>query len=74
MKKNQLGKLIIEAKKPLGNIWIGHTTVSETAIPSEWTDRDGAVYWDCPGFNDTKGVEQDISNGYSIKTLFENVD
>ena len=30
------------------------------------------VYWDCPGFEDTKGVEQDIANGFFIKQIFDN--
>jgi len=30
------------------------------------------VYWDCPGFEDTKGVEQDIANGFFIKEIFDN--
>ena len=29
------------------------------------------VYWDCPGFNDTKGSEQDITNGFYIKSIFD---
>lgn len=36
-----------------------------------WVDKDGAVYWDCPGFNDTKGVEPDIINGFYIKRIFD---
>lgn len=73
MEEDELGELIIKAKEPLGNVIIGHTTDSQTTIPNKWVDSEGTVYWDCPGFNDTKGVEQDVSNGYYIKTLFENI-
>jgi hypothetical protein len=36
-----------------------------------WIDSDSVVYWDCPGFNDTKGAEPDITNGFYIKRIFD---
>ncbi len=30
------------------------------------------VLWDCPGFGDLAGTEQDIVNAYAIKKVFDN--
>jgi len=29
------------------------------------------VVWDCPGYNDNRGLTQDIANSFYIKNLFE---
>lgn len=54
------------------NVKINHTTVSETTVPNKWFDNNNnLVYWDCPGFGDTKGPIQDIANAFYIKKLFD---
>ena len=40
-------------------------------MPNKWIDSEGNTFWDCPGFNDTKGSVQDIKNGFFIKRIFE---
>lgn len=50
----------------------GHTKDSETTIPNKWQDSGSeTVYWDCPGFGDNQGADQDISNAFFIKKIFE---
>jgi len=52
---------------------IGSTSVSETSLPKSWFDSNtGITYWDCPGFEDTKSIEQDIANGMFIEKVFQN--
>jgi predicted GTPase len=70
-KKIKLGQYAIEAPKQLGNVIIGANFQSVTTMPNKWIDSKGNTYWDCPGFNDTKGSDQDIKNGFYIKRIFE---
>jgi hypothetical protein len=65
------GGYVIKAVKPLDKIVIGNSTASQTTTPNKWVDKNGIVYWDCPGFCDTKGAEQDIANAFYIKKVFE---
>lgn len=58
---------------------IGHESVSMTTIPNKWLSKEefdecltDIIYWDCPGFEDTKGPFQDIANAFYVKRLFEN--
>ena len=50
---------------------IGDKTISETSIPWPWVKDNETIFWDCPGFEDTRGIEQDIANGYYIKKIFQ---
>ena len=50
---------------------IGHGTESQTTLPNKWVDSNGITYWDCPGFVDTKGFEQNIINAFYIKWIFD---
>jgi hypothetical protein len=54
-----------------GDIKIGSGTASTTSLPAPWIDPNGITFWDCPGFNDTKGFEQDIINAFFIKKIFD---
>lgn len=55
----------------LPNFKIGHGISSATSIPVSWYDEhSNLVYWDCPGFLDTRGVSQDIINAFAIDQLF----
>ncbi|XP_031625107.1 uncharacterized protein LOC116341903 isoform X2 [Contarinia nasturtii] len=48
------------------------TTESQTVIPNLMVHaRSGAIYFDCPGYNDTRGVANDISVSYFCRTLIE---
>jgi GTPase SAR1 family protein len=47
-------------------------SISETSIPYIWRDSYENIYWDCPGFEDTKGPIQDIANAFFIKKIFDN--
>jgi len=73
-KKGYPPKYIINTDNQLGDIKIGNTSISETTVPNRWIDKDGVSYWDCPGFGDTKGVVQDVANGFYIKKLFDNIE
>jgi hypothetical protein len=70
-KKKFFKGLVLKAVSPLNNIEIAEGCQSKTIRPNKWIDLDGDVYYDCPGFNDTRGVEQDIVNGFYIKRIFE---
>jgi predicted GTPase len=50
---------------------IGDTSISVTTIPQLWVKGENA-FWDCPGFEDTKGPIQDIANAFYINRIFEN--
>jgi len=50
---------------------IGHTQTSETLIPGKIKNDSGTlIYWDCPGFDDSRGAAVDISNSFCINKLF----
>ena len=51
---------------------IGHQNASFTTIPNRYKDpRSDVIYWDCPGFEDTKSLAQEIANAYYIKKISE---
>lgn len=51
------------------------TTVSKTEIPELMHDVVHKIaYYDCPGFNDSRGVEHDISVSYLIRKLIKFAD
>jgi tetratricopeptide (TPR) repeat protein/predicted GTPase len=64
------GNIIINAVTPLENIKISHDAVSGTQIPNKYTTN-GITLWDCPGFNDTAGIAQEIANAFYIRKLFD---
>jgi len=67
------GEFQIRLAKGQQGAVIGDTAVSETTVPKSWFDnKTGVTYWDCPGFEDTKGSEQDIANGMFIEKVFQN--
>jgi len=71
--KKGFGGYVLNVKEQVGNIKIGHSNVSETTVPNKWYDeKTGITYWDCPGFEDTKGAEQDIANAFYVQRLFNN--
>jgi energy-coupling factor transporter ATP-binding protein EcfA2 len=45
---------------------IGCGVNSTTTIPNKWYE-----YWDCPGFDDNTSAEQDITNAFFIKKVFD---
>ena len=49
---------------------IGNSVSSSTTVPYPWKDKKNVVFWDCPGFDDNKGAEQDISNALFIQKIF----
>lgn len=61
------GELIIED----GNVKIGSTTQSHTKIPDLFTDKSGIIYYDMPGFGDTRDAIYDITTGYFIKKVID---
>ncbi|HJK89036.1 MAG: 50S ribosome-binding GTPase (plasmid) [Candidatus Megaira endosymbiont of Mesostigma viride] len=67
------GSLVIDILKGSSGLpKPGHTKDSETTIPNKWQDSgSGIVYWDCPGFGDNQGADQDIANAFFIKKIFE---
>jgi energy-coupling factor transporter ATP-binding protein EcfA2 len=50
---------------------IGHGDKSETFIPQKFLDKErGVAYWDCPGFEDTRGAKYDIANAFYVNKIF----
>lgn len=67
------GDFILHVENQVGEIEIGHEATSKTTVPNKWHDQiNDIIYWDCPGFEDTKGAEQDIANAFYIQRLFHN--
>jgi hypothetical protein len=64
------GNMLVEAIDQLDGITISHKSASETKIPNRHK-LENISLWDCPGFNDTGGVAQEIANAFYIKKLFE---
>lgn len=51
---------------------IGHGLGSVTSTPCSWHDpTSNLVYWDCPGFLDSRGVTQEIINSFAIDQLLK---
>ncbi len=72
VRKGFPGELIIEAEENVGDIKIVSGGASGTTVPGKYFDpQRGLTYFDCPGFDDTRGVEQEIANAYYIKHIFE---
>jgi hypothetical protein len=55
---------------PSRGIPIGNDILSVTSVPNKGIDPDGKIYWDCPGFEDTNGSQQDVINGFYIQKIF----
>ena len=72
IKKGMKKTFAIDLKNNQEGAKIGATAISETTVPKRYSDKNNILYWDCPGFEDTKGAEQDICNAFCIKRLFEN--
>lgn len=72
VKPSNSRKLIVqtaEGKKAIAKI--GHGNNSETFVPQRIeASSSGGVYWDCPGFEDTRGPAIDIANAFYINKLF----
>ena len=50
---------------------IGHGLDSSTTIPNSYYDPNtNLVYWDCPGFMDSRGQGQEIVNSFAIDQIF----
>jgi hypothetical protein len=62
----------IIAPNQLDKIIIGSGAISVTAVPNKWVNEEtGEIFWDCPGFGDTKGANQEIINGFNIMKVLE---
>ena len=45
---------------------------SVTTIPGGWYDEaNNLVFWDCPGFGDSRGANQDIVNAFAIDVILQ---
>ncbi|CAG8761624.1 14681_t:CDS:1, partial [Dentiscutata erythropus] len=53
---------------PLNNTNIYNRSISQTTLPLNQGE-----FWDCPGFGDSRGDEQNIINAYSIYMLTKNI-
>lgn len=78
------GKRLLVRESELGDSWevdvapgqlipgyeVGHGLGSATTTPCSWYDeRSNLVYWDCPGFLDSRGPKQEIINAFAIDQL-----
>lgn len=45
------------------------STESETMYPNQFICKDGSVFWDCPGFLDSRGEEIQIIQAYHINSI-----
>jgi len=48
---------------------IGHTNASMTLVPQAYPSTFGFTFVDCPGFQDNRGAELNISNAVNIKNF-----
>jgi hypothetical protein len=61
---------LITRRKKNENLELGHDGDSKTTVPNK-IKMGNIVYWDCPGFGDTKGAVQDIANAFYVKRIFD---
>ena len=62
---------VLEADSLPGFV-IGHGLGSETQLPNLFYDQPlGLLYCDCPGFMDSRGINQEVVNAFAINQLFE---
>lgn len=64
-------KFFLDSPDMLPGITIGNQHQSETSIPHAWIYNGNTAYWDCPGFDDNRGIEYEITNAFLFKKLFE---
>lgn len=52
---------------------IGHSTKSETTLPKIFMGQPGSglSFLDCPGFNDSRGIEQDMFNILVVRSFLD---
>jgi len=68
--KRKGGGFDLDSPNPLPNFKIGHGAEVGTKVPQSWNDeKSELVYWDCPGFDDIRGVTKDVINEFSRKLL-----
>lgn len=63
-------EFFLDSPDMLPRITIGNQLTAETSVPNSWVYNDNTVYWDCPGFEDNRGVKQEVVNSFLIKNLF----
>jgi len=72
-KSNEGMESYISANTGREDLVISAKMESQTTFPAKVETKDGSCkYWDTPGSEDTKGVEQEILNAYYIKRLVDN--
>jgi hypothetical protein len=64
-------RTIVDVENPLEGFKAGHRPSSETSIPQMWIAPNGVTFWDCPGFDENRGIEQEIANAVCMKKIFE---
>lgn len=70
--ENKNGVWCVNTLDPIQGMEIGVGANAMTALPSYWRDPESRlVYYDCPGVGDTRGVEKDLVNAFSIQKLFK---
>lgn len=68
VKQNIFGEYFIEASEKTG-LEIGHDFKSKTKAPAIAVDKDGNIFIDTAGFEDTEGFKADIINGLLLKRI-----
>ena len=63
-------RFFVTSQDMLPGITIGNHLLSETSVPHAWIYNDTA-FWDCPGFDDNRGIEYEISHAFMFKKLFD---
>jgi energy-coupling factor transporter ATP-binding protein EcfA2 len=72
LKVNRLGNILLEdPSNPLA-MPIGTGGKSKTSLPQFIESTNGRLFYDMPGFYDSKGVVVDLVNAIFIKTIIEN--
>ena len=68
-----LRKIVLVEQKDSGGKFpvIGTKTTSETTVPMKYMLEDGGILWDCPGFGDSRGPQQEIINAWFVSRLFK---
>lgn len=69
-KQQYTNNFIIDYAKPITKI--GHDMVSETYKPNR-CEIQKQIFWDCPGFEDTRGPTTEMINSYAIDQIGNHV-
>ncbi|XP_047143839.1 uncharacterized protein LOC124817601 [Hydra vulgaris] len=73
LKVDEDDNIVLKNPSDQSAMQIGTTSVSETSLP-KFCEFENVLFYDLPGFRDTRGVLENLLNSAIIKNIIENAD